>query len=311
MSPKQLEYFLEIYHQRSIKKTAEKLMVSPQAVSKTIKEIENELQVELFIRGKKALEPTVEAEHLKNHAIKILEEYSKIEGIKSCSLRENKVLSMYSVDGFLQYVTVKFIEDFQKAFPEILLNIIETTEKDIVDKLEKREIDTAIITRPLDSEIFSYSYLYSNKHCLIIHEDNPLAQKKSISQSDLDQQPIAGKGSSYSCYSSNIKKLFQHNINPQIVLETTNDSLIIKMAERNLAIGITLDYIAVASNCENVVIKPLEEEGQSRNVFWIENNYALLTKEERTFRKFLIEWIEEHKSKLFNWDLENTFNSTL
>ena len=67
MSPRQLKYFLEIYNQRSIKKAAEKLIISPQAVSKTIKEIEEELQVTLFIRGKKSLEPTTEAVFLKNH----------------------------------------------------------------------------------------------------------------------------------------------------------------------------------------------------------------------------------------------------
>ena len=311
MSPRQLEYFLEIYNQKSIKKAAEKLIISPQAVSKTIKEIEEELQVDLFIRGKKSLEPTVEAELLKNHAIKILDEYDKINSIKKFNEMKRKALTRYSVDGLLQYVTVKFIEDFQKHFPDILLNIIETTEKDIIEKLEKRDIDTAIITTPLDSEIFNYTYLYSNKNCLVINKGNPLAKKLAISQNDLDQQPIAGKGCAYSCYSSNVKKLFQRNINPQIILETTNDSLIINMAERNLAIGITLDYIAFSANSENIVIKPFQEEGQERNVFWIENNYTLLTKEEQNFRKFLFKWIEEHKSQLFNWDLENIDNSAV
>lgn len=54
MSPRQLEYFLEIYNQRSIKNTAEKLIISSQALSKTLKEIEDELQVKLFIREKKS-----------------------------------------------------------------------------------------------------------------------------------------------------------------------------------------------------------------------------------------------------------------
>ena len=211
---------------------------------------------------------------------------------------KRKALTIYSVDGFLQYVTVKFIEDFQIAFPDILLNIVETTEKDIIEKLEKRYIDTAIITTPLNSEIFSFSYLYSNKNCLVINKDNPLSKKEYISQFDLDKQPIAGKGCAYSCYSSNVKRLFQRNINPQIMLETTNDSLIINMAERNLAIGITLDY-----NSEKIVIKPFKDDNQVRNMFWVENNYALLTKEEQSFRKFLLDWIKENKEQLFNWNL--------
>jgi len=49
MSPRQLEYFLEVYNYKSIKKAADKLIVSPQAISKTIKEIEIELNVKLFI----------------------------------------------------------------------------------------------------------------------------------------------------------------------------------------------------------------------------------------------------------------------
>lgn len=302
MSPRQLEYFLEIYNQRSIKKAAEKLIISPQAVSKTIKEIEEELQVTLFIRGKKSLEPTTEAAFLKNHAVKILEEYEKINAIKSFHKRENKILTIYAVDGFLQYVTIKFIEDFQKNFPDILLNIIETTEKDIVEKLERRDIDTAVITRTLNSELFNHTYLYSNKNCVVINKENPLAKKLTISQTDLDQQPIAGKGMAYSCYSSNVRRLFQRNINPKIKLETTNDSLIINMAERNLAIGITLDYIAFSADSKHVVIRPFEEE-QKRNVFWIENNSGIVNKEEHLFSKFLFKWIEEYKLQLFNWDL--------
>lgn len=302
MSPRQLEYFLEIYNQRSIKKAAEKLIISPQAVSKTIKEIEEELQVTLFIRGKKSLEPTTEAAFLKNHAVKILEEYEKINAIKSFHKRENKILTIYAVDGFLQYVTIKFIEDFQKNFPDILLNIIETTEKDIVEKLERRDIDTAVITRTLNSELFNHTYLYSNKNCVVINKENPLAKKLTISQTDLDQQPIAGKGMAYSCYSSNVRRLFQRNINPKIKLETTNDSLIINMAERNLAIGITLDYIAFSADSKHVVIRPFEEE-QKRNVFWIENNSGVVNKEEHLFSKFLFKWIKEYKLQLFNWDL--------
>lgn len=71
------------------------------------------MQVNLFIRGKKELEPTMEAESLKNHAIKILQEYDRINNLKSYSEYQNRVLTIYSIDGFLQFVSVKFIQDFK------------------------------------------------------------------------------------------------------------------------------------------------------------------------------------------------------
>lgn len=142
--------------------------------------------------------------------------------------------------------------------------------------------------------------MYSNNNCLVINKNNPLAKKDKISSSDLHNQPIAGKGSNYSCYTSNISRLFQRNINPKIVLQTTNDSLIINMAEKNLAIGITLDFIARNYKNDDVVIKSFVEDNQNRNIFWVENNYCILTKEEQEFKIFLLNWLEEHREALLN-----------
>lgn len=299
MSPRQLEYFLKVYYYKSIKKAADKLIVSPQAISKTIKEIEIELNVKLFIRGKKQLEPTSEAEQLRVHAEKILKEYKNIENIKIVAEQKKRTLTIYSIDGFLEYVSIDFIEEFQNTYPSIILNIIEMTEIALVEKLEKREINAGIITKVLDTDIFQSIYLYSNQNCLVINKNHFLAKKKSIEQSDLDNQPIAGKGASYSCYNSNMKKLFYKNITPKVMLETTNDILILKMAEHGLAIGITLDFIAFKRKNKNTVIKMFKEDMMKRDVFWIENNYTTLTREEKIFRDFLLKWIENHKKQLF------------
>ena len=201
---------------------------------------------------------------------KIIQEYNKITNLKRYTEHKNRVLTIYSIDGFLQFVSVKFIQDFKESYPDILLNIVENTEKDIIDKLKKREINTAISTKSLESDSFISNYLYSNNNCLVINKDNPLAKKDKISPSDLHNQPMAGKGSNYSCYTSNISRLFQRNINPKVVLETTNDLLIINMAEKNLAIGITQDFIVHNYKSDNIVIKSFVENDQQKNVFWIE-----------------------------------------
>ena len=74
------------------------------------------------------------------------------------------------------------------------------------------------------------------------------------------------------------------------------------MASKNLAIGITLDFIAFSSNVKDAVIKHLKGS-PNRNVFWTENNYAILTKEQQIFRDFLLKWIDDNRDELFNWDL--------
>ena len=64
MTFNQLRYFLEVYSFKSIKKAAEKIHVSTQGLSKTIIQLENELENELFERKGSALIPTTYADEL-------------------------------------------------------------------------------------------------------------------------------------------------------------------------------------------------------------------------------------------------------
>lgn len=58
MQPKQLQYFITAYATKNIQRAAEKLFVSRQGISKTIRELEQELGADLFLRSSKGLEPT-------------------------------------------------------------------------------------------------------------------------------------------------------------------------------------------------------------------------------------------------------------
>lgn len=80
MNQKQITYFLSVYETRSMKKTAEHFFVSPQGISRVIKDMENELGTELFLRSRQqeGLLPTHAAEMLLPHFQNILHEYELI-----------------------------------------------------------------------------------------------------------------------------------------------------------------------------------------------------------------------------------------
>ena len=58
MDFKTLEYYRKIYEKRSIRQAAAELYISPQGLSRTLYALEEELQVRLFERSVKGLEPT-------------------------------------------------------------------------------------------------------------------------------------------------------------------------------------------------------------------------------------------------------------
>ena len=64
MDERLLGCFVKVYELGSIHKAAEKIFVTPQAVSKMIKKLEDELGRSLFARSPHGLQPTVYAHKL-------------------------------------------------------------------------------------------------------------------------------------------------------------------------------------------------------------------------------------------------------
>ena len=74
MRTEQLKYLVDVAETRSMNKSAERLFVSPQAVSKAIKQLENELDAELLVRTSTGVMLTHIGEEVVAHAQRILQE---------------------------------------------------------------------------------------------------------------------------------------------------------------------------------------------------------------------------------------------
>lgn len=302
MNQRQLEYFLEVLKYKSIKKAAEQLLISPQGVSKTILSLEDELQEKLFERNGKQLIPTPTATILKHHAEKILEEFHLIQNKEYLSLTRKtplKVLTSYDV---LQYLTVDFIKDFRNAYPDLLLVITETTDKMALQMLLDNEAEIALFPGPIDDALFSTKHVYSSRYCIMANLSHPLAQKSDISVEDLHQQPLAIRGREFSLYHTHQNILAQHGVEPINVIETSSYYIIHRMAEANLCLGSTLDYIAFADPQPHTVILPFADSEMIKSFYLVEKKGSELTENALHFKNFLLSWIIENKNQLFHWN---------
>ena len=124
MQPKQLQYFITAYATKNIQRTAEKLFVSRQGISKTIRELEQELGADLFLRSSKGLEPTDFAEALFPHAKKLLDEYNYITGLNTLAKQKENVITIYALDNIVKYLTAEFFFDFRYRRPLVFVYIV-------------------------------------------------------------------------------------------------------------------------------------------------------------------------------------------
>lgn len=298
MDERLLNCFVRVYETGSIHKAAEKLFVTPQAVSKMIKKLEEELGQSLFNRSAKGLTPTIYAHKLYSGSNIILNEFSRIRSeFTEESTDTVQVLHIAATFGVPRFLTFKFIMDFYETYPDIHLDLVEYPEYPIYDMLESGRVDFAFLPQPIDLIKYDASFCFSHDYRALVNANNPLAAKKELKYEDLNGYPIVLKGRDFSLYPHTITRFVKGGLNPEILLEISDDALIAEAARQNQrAVGISATFLAAEYLDEQVVAVPFEDKTFIRSVFLVHRREQKMSRAQESFWNFTAEWIAKNKS---------------
>ena len=289
MNQRQLYYFVTVMDCGSIKSAADVLSITPQGLSKTIISLEEEMGCKLFARTKHGVTPTTDARRLKPYALRILHAYDDLDGEMRMDSYKKRIFTVAVTYGVICLLGTEFIEAFYQKNPSVRLNLVELTDDPAMEKLESGEAELAILAAPLDTTRFEGIPVFSARHCMIINEQNPLSSKDYIQYFELNHQPLALKGREYRMYNTNINRFLVAGAAPEIYIETSNDTLIADLAENNIAIGVSLDYIAAADRRKGTRICYFADEDCRRTLYLAQNVNANLSDVACSFRNLLLD----------------------
>lgn len=295
MNERNLRCFIKVYQLGSLHRAAQDLYLSVQAVSRIINKLEEEVGEVLFIRSSSGLFPTPAADKLKEYAEIILEQYGKIkQDLGHGKEEEVSTLRIASTYAVLKYLTVDFIKSFYKEYPNIRLNFVEYPEYPIYEMLKKGQLNVAFLPLPIDVKLFDMVYCFSHHYCAVMNVKHPLAKKKVLEYKDLNGVPLALKGHEYSIFSGNINRFIKGGLNPTILLETSDDSIIMDAAKKDWCVGITADYLAKEYADDQVAIIPFSDETYARTIFLAWRKGQNLTSKEKQFINFVLKWLGQN-----------------
>lgn len=303
MNEKDIRYFCAAYKYRNISHAAEKIYITPQGLSKAIQRLENELSVPLFERTQTGIRPTAYADVLYKRSQDVIEVLSEIKAeVLNPGIQKNRELIAAFTLGVIDYVGVDFIQDFHKLYPDIQLSIIQNPDARVDDMLKNGQAEIGIIAGPIDTTIYDGQLFTVHKHCLVINQEHPLAQKTAIAYQDLNGIPIALEGREFCPYHNNMNRFLRNGVLPSIVLETTEIESTHKFASLNNGIGISVDFCAFAHPYENTVIRPFEDPDCTWETYLVTKRGLPLSVNAKLFREYALRWLAEHKTSLFHWD---------
>ena len=187
-----LRYFLGVAREGSITGAAQALHVTQPTLSRQLKDLEDELGQQLFIRGSHSVSLTPEGMLLRKRAGEIMEMVYKTEA-EFNSMGDAVCGDVYIGGGETDAMRqiARIIGELHDDYPEIRFHIYSGNAEDVTERLDKGMLDFGILIQPVN--IAKYDYLNlpaKDVWGVVMRRDSPLAEKKSITREDLAGLPL-------------------------------------------------------------------------------------------------------------------------
>lgn len=192
MDLRALTYFVTVAEERNITHAAEKLNMSQPPLSTRIRQLEEELGTDLFIREKHALQLTDAGTLLLRRATQILEMTEKAKSeIVELGKGLTGTLFLGMVEGKAPFIAAEWIAGFLEEFPNVRFELFNGSGDDVLERLRKGMADLAVICAPYDTEWFEGFTVGTEPWVAMIPVTDPLAINKSpIKVSELSGKPL-------------------------------------------------------------------------------------------------------------------------
>lgn len=192
MELRQLRYFAKAAETLNFSDAAKCLNIAQSSLSQQIKQLEDELGTQLFIRNSHSIRLTEAGEVMLPFALRTLNEAeSCADRIHDLQKLLTGTLNIGVTHSFSPILTESVIS-FMKMYPGIKLNIIYKQMNELMESLTKREIDFVLAFKPIQPlpEVKSH-ILFQNSLSAIVGSHHPLASREKISIAELEKYELA------------------------------------------------------------------------------------------------------------------------
>ena len=238
--------FYDVCKYGSFSKTAEFTYTTQSAISKSIKKLEEDLETQLFYRNSNGIELTNEGRELFKY---VEESYANLLTAERVILEtqnlERGTLNIGLPSHIASFFFFDKIIDFHKKYPNIEIKLISGSTHQLLELIDKHEIDLIIDTAPINTSNMDLTVidLFEVKYAFICNKEQYDKYKHIKSIKDLEEVPliIPPKGT------SNRKKLDQlfikYNVTPKKIINIHTSEVILNAVNHDLGIGYLISDI--------------------------------------------------------------------
>lgn len=255
MTLQRLKYAITVVDSPSMNEAAKKLFISQPSLSSSIRDLEEEIGVELFIRTNRGVVPTPDGLEFISYARQVVEQYSLLEDryVDKKEIKKKFNVSTqhytFAVKAFVELVKKIGMDEYECAVRETktfdIIQDVKTFQSEI-GILYLNEFNSKMLQKIFRENNLEFTKLFSCKTYVYLWKGNPLAKKSRITMKDLEEYPCLSfeQGSNNAFYFA------------EEVLSTYDYKRIIKANDRatmlNLMVGLNAYTLCSGIICEDL-----------------------------------------------------------
>lgn len=210
MTLMQLKYVITVANANSMNEAARTLFISQPSLSSSIKELEEEIGVEIFRRTNRGIFLTPEGEEFIGYARQVVEQYGLIEAKYIAKEKTKKKFSVsmqhytFAVNAFVEMVKKFGMDEYEFEVHETkTYDVIEDVKnfKSEIGILYLNDFNRKVLTKLFHEFNLEFHEILNCSIYVYLWKGHPLASKKEISLEELEEYPCLsfdqGKNNSF------------------------------------------------------------------------------------------------------------------
>ncbi|MDM5326308.1 LysR family transcriptional regulator [Neobacillus sp. CF12] len=258
MDIRHLTYFIEVAKYKSFTEASKSLHLSQSTLSKVVKSLEEELNVELIDRSAKKIELTDAGEIVLAEGEIIMESINdlSIHLYDLMNLKKGKIkIGIPPIIGFLFFP--KIIKGFNNLYPDIKINIFEDDSNKVKQDVRDGILDFGVVMLPVDEKEFDVTPFVYEELSLFVHTTHPFAQREKVELNELKNENFILFNQEL-IYNLIVQECLGAGFRPKIAYEISEWGFISEMIGENIGISICPKPIAKKMNQDLIKVISIE-----------------------------------------------------
>ncbi len=266
---RQLKYFVAIAEQENFSRAAQQLYVAQSALSRRMRDLEEELGVRLFDRHLRGAALTPDGRELLDRARYLLRSFEQLRSdLADDRTRPSGPVGVGMTPNFAAVVGARFALAVRQRFPLAQLRIVEAYSPELRNMVRTGGIDMAVLSgsAPVPVDDLAVEPLFEDKLCLVGLAGDPVLHRAELGITHLRGLPLILTGTSSAGIRNEIEALASRKRVPlQVAVEVAS----IGVATRMIRVGMSYTVYVAAGVAQEVDLSAVPITG-----LWLQRSLA-------------------------------------